>query len=115
MSPNATSERRSSGENGDEPEGIGTGGGAGAGQEQGVEIGGRRRADEAGIPPDQAPVEEVPRGRGGGTKAPQRRAAIEPRVRGAVPAEGIEVSGGEVWRASGRAFRSDAGGRASGL
>src|ERR1700747_2265307 len=109
------------GANGDEQEGVGAGRGAGAREEWGVEAGRCGSADEVELPADEAAMEALPGGRGRGIEASQRGAAIAPRVRGEVPAEGVGAGAKEVRRAGGRAFRSDAsrralsfGGRAAG-
>src|SRR5580704_11293790 len=55
-------------------------------------------------------VEVLAGRRSGGTAAPQRGTALEPRTRDEVSEEGAAVGAGEVRRGGGRTIRADAGG-----
>src|SRR3989442_15661629 len=103
------------GANRDEQEGVGKGGGTGAGEEWRVAGRGRGGVAAGELPTGEAAVEAIWGGRCRGVEAPQRRAAVEPGVRGEVPAESLGPGAGEVRRAGGGAFRPDAGSRALGV
>src|SRR5437899_2080955 len=64
------------------------------------------------LPTSEAVVEALSGGRGGGTPAPQRQAAVESNPAGGIPAEDIAAGAGEVRRGRGRALRADVGGGA---
>src|SRR3989442_163312 len=103
------------GANRDEQEGVGKGGGTGAGEEWRVAGRGRGGVAAGELPTGEAAVEAIWGGRCRGVEAPQRRAAVEPGVRGEVPAESLGPGAGEVRRAGGGAFRPDAGSGALGV
>src|SRR6266481_4172129 len=104
--------RRPDGENRDESEGTASSGSAGASEAARSEGGGCGELGERELPAGEAAVEAVSRGRSRRTTAPQRGAPLESRPRREVSPAGAAASAGQVRRSGGRAFWSDAGGRA---
>src|SRR5207245_3338970 len=102
------------GENCDGQEGVGKVGCAGVGPQRGVAAGVCGGAIARKLSAGEAAVEAVCGRRRGGSEASQRRAAVESRLPGEVPAQGAGAGAEEIQRAGGRALRPDAGGRASG-
>src|SRR5260370_2749725 len=93
MSANGPPKGGPIGENGDEPEGVGKGRGARARAPSPAEGRGCGDAAAGELSTREAVVEALSGARGGGTEAPQRRAAVEPIPAGGIPAEGIAAGG----------------------
>src|SRR5260370_37140617 len=112
MSPNGPPKGGPIGENGDEPEGVGKGRGARARAPSPAAGRGCGDAAAGELSTREAVVEALSGARGGGTEAPQRRAAVEPIPAGGIPAEGIAAGGGgrQAGRGGGRGARERWGG-----
>src|SRR5580704_6704265 len=102
------------GADGDEHEGVGTGGSSCADSEQATADHGCEPVDGCELSAGEAVVEALSGRRSGRSEAPQHRTALEPRTRVEVSEEGAAVGAGEVQRGGWRAIRADAGCRTPG-